>query len=240
MLKKAASGAAKSSLQVIAACATSGIVVGMLSLTGLGLKLSNIIIGLGKGNLFISLVCAMVVSMILGMGLPTTAAYIIAATSVAPALIELGIPNLAAHLFILYYASISAITPPVAVASYAAAGLAEENAMKVGWEAVRLGIVAFIVPFAFVLNQKLLVVITGLQIEVVIDLIFAFLTCLSLAFSAQGWLLRDISIFQRGILFLISLIMLISNNLLCLAGAVVLFALYILNKKLVKTKGMEV
>ena len=101
------------------------------------------------------------------------------------------------------------------------------------------GIVAFIVPFAFVLNQKLLVVITGLQIEVVIDLIFAFLTCLSLAFSAQGWLLRDISIFQRGILFLTSLIMLSSNNLLCLAGAVVLFALYILNKKLVKTKGMK-
>ncbi|MEG2679050.1 MAG: TRAP transporter fused permease subunit, partial [Oscillospiraceae bacterium] len=130
----------KSLPQVVAACACSGIVTGMFALTGLGLKFSDFIVSLGGSSIILSLVLSMVVCVILGMGLPTTASYIICATAIAPALIKIGVDPLAAHLFLLYFASISAITPPVAVASYAAAGIAEENALKVGTTAVKLGI----------------------------------------------------------------------------------------------------
>lgn len=216
--------------QVIAACSASGIVVAMLSLTGLGLKLSNLIVNIAGGNLLGSLIAAMVVCMILGMGLPTTAAYIIASSSVAPALIGIGVAPLAAHLFILYYACVSAITPPVAVASYAAAGLADENPMKVGWEAVRLGIVAYIVPFAFVLNEKLLIVITGFSGEVFIDLIFAALTCLAIAFSMQGWLFGKINIIIRALILGLALLMLSANNLICLIAGLIFVSLILINK----------
>lgn len=221
----------KSAQQVIAACAASGIVVAMLSLTGLGLKISNIIIRFAGGNIIGSLILAMIVCMVLGMGLPTTAAYIIASSSVAPALIDIGIAPFAAHLFILYYACISAITPPVAVASYAAAGLAGSNPMEVGWEAVRLGIVAYIVPFAFVLNQKLLVVITGFSLEVLIDLFFAAITSLGIAFSIQGWLFKKINMPTRILIFVLSIVMLSPNNLIGAISAVILILLGLINRK---------
>ena len=124
--------AGKALCSVVAACSTAGIVVAVFSLTGLGLKFSNFIVQLGSNSLIPGLILSMLVCAILGMGLPTTAAYIVCATAIAPALTGLGLPILAAHLFLLYFASISAITPPVAVASYAAAGIAEENPMKVG------------------------------------------------------------------------------------------------------------
>ncbi|MBC2854960.1 TRAP transporter fused permease subunit [Cetobacterium sp. 2A] len=226
------SGGAKSSLQVIAACATSGIVVGMLSLTGLGLKLSNIIINFSQGNLIASLVLAMLVSSVLGMGLPTTAAYIIAATSVTPALIKLGVTPLSAHLFVLYYSAISAITPPVAVASYAAAALAEENPMKVGIEAVRLGLVAFIVPFAFVLNPRLLNL--NFEISTILTIVFALISCLSLAYSLQGWLLRKITIVERIILFVVAVILVHPNFSFAIAGSIIFTIVFVHNKIRVK------
>ena len=144
--------AAKSLCAVVGACATAGIVVSVFSLTGLGLKFSNFIVQLGNNALIPSLILSMLVCAVLGMGLPTTAAYIVCATAIAPALTGLGVPVLAANLFLLYFASLSAITPPVAVASYAAAGIAEENPVKLGLTAVKIGITGFILPFAFALN----------------------------------------------------------------------------------------
>lgn len=228
---------ANSSLQVIAACATAGIVVGMLSLTGLGLKLSNLIINFSQGNLILSLILAMFVSSVLGMGLPTTAAYIIAATSVAPALIELGVTPLAAHLFVLYYSAISAITPPVAVASYAAAALAEENPMKVGLEAVRLGLVAFIVPFAFVLNGRLLNL--TFEISTITTIIFALVACISLAYSLQGWLFRKISIIERLILFILAILLLHPNLIVGILG-VSCFGVIFLIKKIKYRQSLKI
>ena len=137
-LKNAFCQAAIGSAQIVAACAASGIVIAMLSLTGLGLKFSNFILTLGGSNLVLCLVFSMLVSIILGMGLPTTAAYIITATTIAPSLLKLGLPPLCAHLFLFYFASLSCITPPVAIASYAGAAVADANPSKVGWEAVRI------------------------------------------------------------------------------------------------------
>ncbi len=147
-----------SMLTVSTACATAGIVVGAAALTGLPLKFSSMLVAVADGNLLILLGLTMASSLIMGMGLPTAPAYILLATLVAPALTELGIHVLAAHLFIFYYGVISAITPPVAVASYAASSIAEAPPTRVSWEACRIGIVTFIIPYMFVYGPSLLFV----------------------------------------------------------------------------------
>ena len=187
--------AGRSLVPVVSACAASGIVTGMLSITGLGLKFSSFIVDLGGASIVLCLILAMLVCLILGMGLPATAAYVICAAAIAPALIKIGIPSLAAHLFLLYYASISAITPPVAVASYAAAGIAGENAMKVGMTAVKLAISGFALPFVFVLNADYLHL--GFDLKTLFTYASAFAVCYSLSIAVQGWTDRKISVFER-------------------------------------------
>jgi TRAP transporter 4TM/12TM fusion protein len=225
-LKKVVNGlvnAAKSATQVIAACATSGIVVGMLSLTGLGLVLSDFIIQLGGSNILISLVLAMLVCMVLGMGLPTTAAYIICATTIAPALVKLGLPVLPAHMFLLYFASISAITPPVAVASYAAAGIAEENSMKVGWRAVQLGIAGFMLPFTFTLNPDYLNLHFG--VITIFTWISAFVVCYAAAYACQGWAEVKLTRPERILYLAVVALSIGSSYWLSLAGFAIFFLL---------------
>lgn len=187
--------AGKSLCSVVAACSTAGIVVAVFSLTGLGLKFSNFIVQLGSNSLIPSLILAMLVCAILGMGLPTTAAYIVCATAIAPALTGLGLPILAAHLFLMYFASISAITPPVAVASYAAAGIAEENPMKVGLQAVKLGITGFILPFAFALNPDYITF--GWNLQTLLTWISGMVVCYSLAIMLQGYVEERITMVER-------------------------------------------
>ena len=140
---------ARTALGVAVACACAGIVVGVITMTGLGLKFSAVIIDLSQGILFITLVLTALVCLIMGMGVPVTASYIIVATIAAPALTKLGVLPLAAHLFVFYFAVLADITPPVCIAAYAAAGLAGANPMKTGFTATKLGIAAFIVPFIF-------------------------------------------------------------------------------------------
>ncbi|MDR1624973.1 MAG: TRAP transporter fused permease subunit, partial [Spirochaetia bacterium] len=177
-------GGVRSLPQVVAACACSGIVVGMFALTGLGLKFSDFIMRMGASSIIISLVLSMLICSVLGMGLPTTAAYIICATAIAPALIKIGIPALPTHLFLLYFASISAITPPVAVASYAAASIAEANPLRVGLTAVKLGIAGFALPFTFVLNMDYLHM--GFDVLTLFTWVSAFTVCYSVAVALQG------------------------------------------------------
>jgi len=153
---KALADGAKSSCGVIAACATAGIVIGVLNLTGVGLKFASAIVALSSGNLWIALVMTMVACLILGMGLPTTAAYLICASVASPALVQLGVSELASHMFVFYFACISAITPPVALAAYAGAGLAKAKPIEVAFIACKLGITAFIVPFMFISGPSLL------------------------------------------------------------------------------------
>ncbi|MBS5283655.1 MAG: TRAP transporter fused permease subunit [Clostridiales bacterium] len=187
--------AGKSLCSVVGACATAGIVVAIFSLTGLGLKFSNFIVQLGNNALIPSLILSMLVCAVLGMGLPTTAAYIVCATAIAPALTGLGVPTLAAHLFLLYFASLSAITPPVAVASYAAAGIAEENPMKVGFTAVKLGITGFILPFAFALNPDYITF--GFNLQTLMTWLSGMVIAYALAVSFQGYVEGKISVIER-------------------------------------------
>lgn len=147
---------AKQAVGLIAACATAGIIIGVLNLTGTGLKFASGIIALSGGILPVALVLTMASSLVLGMGLPTAAAYLICAAVVVPALTGLGVPALTGHLFIFYFACLSAITPPVALAAFTAASLGKTRPMRVAITAVRLGIVAFIVPFMFVYAPSLL------------------------------------------------------------------------------------
>ena len=130
-----------------------------------------------------------------GLGLPTTASYIICATAIAPALIQIGVPGLAAHMFLLYFACISAITPPVAVASYAAAGIAEENPMRVGFTAVKLGIAGFVLPFVFTINTDYLHM--GFDLLTLFTWVSAFVVCYAAACAIQGYVEQKITIFER-------------------------------------------
>jgi TRAP transporter 4TM/12TM fusion protein len=155
-IQNACLDAAKNVLTVAGACAAAGVVVGSITMTGIGFKLFSLVMGFSGGILFIALIFTMVAATIMGMGVPTTAAYIIVAITCAPMLIDFGVDPLGAHLFVFYFAILSAITPPVALAAFAAAGLAKERPMKIGWTAVGLAASTYIVPFAFVYNVGLL------------------------------------------------------------------------------------
>jgi TRAP transporter 4TM/12TM fusion protein len=149
---------ARGALGVAIACATAGIIIGVVTLTGLGLKLANGLVDLAGGNLLFTLFFTMITSLILGMGAPTTANYIITSTIAAPALILLKVAPLAAHMFVFYFGIIADLTPPVALAAYAGAGIAKADPMKTGFIATKLAIGAFIVPYIFVYNPAMLLI----------------------------------------------------------------------------------
>ncbi len=216
--------AAKSLTSVVGACATAGIVVAIFSLTGLGLKFSNFIVQLGNSALIPSLILSMLVCAVLGMGLPTTAAYIVCATAIAPALTGLGVPTLAAHLFLLYFASLSAITPPVAVASYAAAGIAEENPMKVGFTSVKLGITGFILPFAFALKPDYITF--GLNVQTLMTWLSGLVVAYSLAIAFQGYVEGKITVVERILYLGIIALVIVPHFWSSLAGIALFAAAY--------------
>ncbi|MEE8434179.1 MAG: TRAP transporter fused permease subunit [bacterium] len=143
-------------LEVAVVCAVAGVVIGVLTLTGLGFVFTLVIENYGKDNLLLILVLTGFVALILGMGMPTTAVYVIVALALAPALMKLGIPAMSAHLFVFYYAMLSMITPPICIAAFAGAAIAGSNPMRTGFACMRLGIIAYLVPFIFVLDPLLL------------------------------------------------------------------------------------
>lgn len=216
--------AAKSLCAVVGACATAGIVVSVFSLTGLGLKFSNFIVQLGNNALIPSLILSMLVCAVLGMGLPTTAAYIVCATAIAPALTGLGVPVLAANLFLLYFASLSAITPPVAVASYAAAGIAEENPVQLGLTAVKLGITGFILPFAFALNPDYITF--HFDIQTLMTWLSGLVVAYSLAIAFQGYVKKKITLVERAVYLGIICLVIVPNFWSSLTGIVLFAAFY--------------
>ncbi|MBO8141292.1 MAG: TRAP transporter permease [Firmicutes bacterium] len=178
---------------VAAICAAAGVIIGMTTMTGLGLRISGIVIDLAGGRLWLAAPLAAVSSLILGMGIPTTANYVIQATLVAPALIQMGVPVLAAHMFVFYFGVIADITPPVALASYAAAGIAQSNPFRTGVEAFRFGLAKYIVPFLFLYQPALLMQDSWLDVTVVSVLAALGITALSAMLqryffgSLAGW-----------------------------------------------------
>jgi TRAP-type uncharacterized transport system fused permease subunit len=162
------------------------------------------------------------------MGLPTVAAYIVQVPLTIPALIELGVSPIAAHLFVFYFAAMSAITPPVALAAFAAAGIAGSNPMKTGMTAVRLGIAAFIVPYIFVYGEALLLI--GSIPEVILAVITATIGITGIAAAAEGWLLRHAFWYERLLLIVGSLLMIVPGGLTDLVGVIILAGVYVLQR----------
>lgn len=209
-LLDAAEKAARGMLGIGAVCATAGIIVGVISLTGAGLTFTGSLLDLSGGNLFVLLFLTMIASLVLGLGLPTSAAYILLAVLAAPALTKLGIQPIVAHLFIFYYGTISVITPPVATAAYAGAAIAKANPDAVGWLACRLGLVAFIIPFMFVYGPAL--VLQGTPLEVISAMATAIVGCIFLAAAIEGYLLRRMWWYER-LLSLVGALLLVQPGL---------------------------
>jgi TRAP transporter 4TM/12TM fusion protein len=149
---------AKNALGVALACACAGIVIGVVTLSGLGIVFTQLVVGLAKDTLLVALLLTMMAGIVLGMGMPTTPAYIIMTALLVPAIIKLGVVVPAAHMFAFYFAVLSAITPPVALAVYAASGIAKSDVWASGWAAVKIGAAGFIVPFMFVYEPALLMI----------------------------------------------------------------------------------
>ncbi len=190
--------ASRASLTVGMACACAGIIMGSLYASGLGMKITGIIVRAAGGRLWLTLIYVMLLSLLLGMGMPSTGVYLTLVTVVIPALIEMGVLPIAAHMFCFYYGVISCITPPVCVASFAGAAIAGASPMKTGIEASKLGIASYIIPFMFVYNP------TMLMIGPVAEVLWATLTGLCgtvvLAAGTVGWLYRRASLPERAIL----------------------------------------
>jgi len=187
---------ARSALGVVAATACAGMIVGTVTLTGLGLKFAHGLIDLSGGILLLTLVLTMVSSILLGMGTPTTANYIITSTIAAPALIQLGVPILAAHMFTFYFGIIADITPPVALAAFAASGIAGSGAMKTGVESTKLAIAAFIIPYIFVLSPALLM-IDAAWYETLFIVVTALAGMFGVSAGLIGFWLRPLRAWER-------------------------------------------
>ncbi|MWP38514.1 TRAP transporter fused permease subunit [Rhodobacter sphaeroides] len=213
----------RQSLQLAAVCACAGIVVGVIGLTGLGGRFSSLLLGVAGQSEFFALVFAMLIALILGMGMPTTAAYAIAASVVAPALQRMGLGVLPVHLFIFYYAVISTITPPIALSAFAGAALAGADPWKTSFKAVRYGIAAFIVPFLFIHNQGVL--LEGSLLEIVRTTLTATIGVWALATASEGWLSGRLPVlFRLG--FAVAALLLIAGDIYTdLAGLVLCGAL---------------
>ena len=189
---------AKNAMMVSSCCACAGIIIGVISLTGIGYKFINVITALAGSNLLLLMAMLMVTCIILGMGVPTAPAYIIVATLGAPALMKAGVPIIAAHMFVYFYAILSVITPPVCLAAFAGAAIAETNAMKTGVTAMKLGIVAFIIPFMFVFEPALLM--QGSTTEIATAFASALIGVIGIASGMQNWLLVRCRLWERALL----------------------------------------
>jgi len=226
---------AKSALSVAAACASAGIIIGVVTLTGLGLKIANGLVQLGGGNLFLTLIYTMLASILLGMGMPTTAKYIILSIMAAPALISLGVHPIAAHLFILYFGVIADLTPPVAVAAYAAAGISGGNSMKTGFIAVRLAVAGFMIPFIFAVDPGLMG-INSTFLHTTLLIITSLAGIIALGAAAGGYLIDNTKIYERIILIISAFALLRVGLLSDSIGIILLVAIIILQKIRISSK----
>ena len=191
--------AARDTIQLVAVCAVAGIIVGVVALTGIGGRFSELILGIAGANQLLAMVFVALVALVLGMGMPTTAAYAIGAAVLAPGLTKIGVPTLVAHMFIFYFAVISAITPPVALASFAAAGMAQADPWKTSWMALKMGLATFIVPFMFYFSPILLW--KGSLIDIVQAAVTGSIGVWMLAGATEGWFGGRLALPLRVLLF---------------------------------------
>jgi len=221
--------AAKLILPVTTACACAGIIVGIILLTGLGQRMTAIILELSQGILPIALILTMLLAIVLGMGMPTSSAYIIMAVLLAPGLISMGVPLISAHFFVFYFACLSAITPPVALASYAGAGIAGASPMTTGYTGFRLGIAAYIVPFMFIYGPSILFV--GNVSSILITATTSIFGVLSLAAGVQGWWYDKIKNYERAFLIFAAFLLIFPGIITDTLGLGILACIYFIQRK---------
>ncbi len=207
-LIKALENGAKGSLDLVAACAVAGLIVGTVTLTGLGLKFADFIIVLAGGKMYLALILTMMASIFMGMGMPTAALYIILGAMVAPALVQMGVPLIASHLFIFYFGCFASVTPPVALSSYLAASIAKANAVKTALTGLKLSLTAFILPYIFVFSPALLLMDSSV-VEIIGVIITSIIGVYALSCSLENFMLTRIKIWERFILFGASILMII-------------------------------
>lgn len=195
----------RNSISVGIICAAAGLLIGSVNLTGLGLKFSSLVLGISGESLFLTLVLIMLSSLLLGMGMPTISAYVVLAVLGVPALIKLGVEPVSAHLFVLYFAIMSNVTPPVAVGAYTAAAIANADPNKTGFAGLKISLGSFIVPFMFVYGPAL--VLQGTLFEIISAILTAVIGILMLTASLNGWLITRMNILERIIGFVSALLL---------------------------------
>lgn len=219
---KALVDGALSSVIVSLSCAIAGMVICGLMVTGLGGKIASLIMSIGGGSILAALGLTALLCAILGMGMPVAAAYALTVSLAVPSLIELGVSSMAANLFVVYFATLSAITPPVAVAAYAAAGIAEGNANRIGWKSCLLGLVSFLVPFVFVMEPRMLTVLTEPSLGGLQCVAFAVIGTIAMCGAIEGWLIGNANIIERVLLMAGGLCMVYPGTITDLAGGIML------------------
>ena len=220
---------ARNVLGVVIACAAAGIIIGVVTKTGVGLKLASGLLALSGGYLLPTMFFTMIASLILGMGVPTTANYVITSTIAAPALIQMGVPVLAAHMFVFYFGIIADVTPPVALAAYAASGISGGKPLLTGLNASKLAIAAFIIPYIFVLSPELLM-INVTAVTLVFAVVTALLGMVGVSSSMIGFLVTKNSKWERLLLFISGILMIIPGLATDIPG-IALFAVIALFQK---------
>ena len=211
---------AKNTLSVALACAAAGIVIGVVTLTGLGITFTNVVVEVARNSMLLALIVTAAAGIVLGMGMPTTPAYIIMVSLLVPAIIKLGAIPPAAHMFAFYFAILSAITPPVALAVYAAAALAKTDLWKAGLAAIKVGAAGFIVPFMFVYEPSLLLI--GDWTDAAMTFVSATIGTIALAAALQGYLLGPTPLWQRIALFAAALLLIKPGVITDVIGLVIL------------------
>ncbi len=226
---------ARNTVMVAMACACAGILVAVMTHTGLGLSLSSGIIASSGGILLIALFLVMIVSLILGIGLHTTAAYVLTAALAAPALERMGCDQLAAHLFCFYFAIIACVTPPVSICAYAGAGVADADPVKTGFKAAKLAIVGFVIPYMFVYNPALIV--HGAVWDIILSSLTALCGVVILAAGMQGWLLAKTEPIERWMIIAAGFAMITPHFIVTLGGFVL--AAFVIIKQWIAVKGAQ-
>ncbi len=217
---------AKGTIIVAVACAIAGLIIGTIQITGIGDRFTSLMVNLSGGYLIIGLVFAMFAAIILGMGMPTSAAYVLMVALVIPGLIKIGVPTLQAHFFAFYFAMLSLVTPPVATASYVAAGIAGSSMTKTGWTSMRVASAAYIVPFMFVFAPALLLI--GSIGEITQSTVTALLGVYALALGLQGWGLKShLNPVQRIIALAAAILMIFPGWQTDVPGGILLASLYL-------------
>lgn len=224
----------RNTMGVSLACALAGIVAGVVTMTSLGSTLISVIVPIAEKNMFLALFMTMIACIILGMGVPTTANYLIMATITAPILTEMGLPLLAAHMFVFYFGIVADITPPVALAAYAGSAIAHSNPLKTGVMATRLAITAFIIPYIFAFNPKMLF-IEATTIEVVLIIVTSLVGIFALSAALEGYMFRKLKFFEIIPLIVGGLLMIYPGHITDAIGFVIVAGItafqFILSRK---------